>query len=214
MSIELFQRIATEHAQITGWCPAQKAFDLAAAVIALRPQIVVELGVWGGKSLIPMALACEAVGTGHVIAVDPWAAKESVVGYDAVNADWWGQQDHESVYRSFVGHVERLGLTNRIKIDRTTSDRASVPHPIDLLHVDGQHSEQAAKDVNRFAPNVRYGGIVCMDDIGWTVDGVPHVAVAVKRLLSLGFTELFQTKIDGVGHWGLFQKTHAATAKR
>lgn len=214
MSVELFQRIADEHAKITGWCPQQKAFDLVSAILTLRPKIVIEIGVWGGKSLIPMALACEAVGCGTVIAVDPWAAKESVAGYDAVNADWWGKQDHEAVYRSFIGHVERLKLSSRIHIERTASDLVSVPWPIDIAHIDGQHSEQAIKDVNRFAPAVRYGGIVCMDDLSWTVDGVPHVANAVSRLLSLGFTELFRTKIEGQGEWGFFQKTRAAKAKR
>lgn len=203
----LFNQITDEleSGGITGWCELAKAHDLAATVIASRPKVVVELGVWGGRSLLPMALACEHVRNGAVIAIDPWQAIESIAGYDKPNADWWGKQDHEAVYQGFLGHVKRLGLSDRIDVRRCTSDDAEIIEWIDLLHIDGQHSEQAVKDVIKFASHVPVGGTVCMDDLTWTVDGIAHVQTAVMALMALGFTELFRTNTDK-GSWGFFRR--------
>jgi predicted O-methyltransferase YrrM len=177
--------------RIPGWCSIDKALDLAAVVIALRPKIIVEIGVFGGKSLLPMAMACESIGAGVVIGIDPWSNAASSEGYTGENAQWWGKLNHEEIYHSFMGNIARLALKNRVAIERAKSDAAAVPATIDLLHVDGQHTEQAIRDVNRFAANVRVGGIVCMDDINWTNDGRAEVAKAVDALKALGFVELY-----------------------
>ncbi len=205
----LFNRIADELPAITGWCELQKALDLAAIVIALRPKIVVELGVWGGRSLIPMALACEHLGSGVVIGIDPWSAPASTEGYDEVNAKWWGSQDHERVYQAFIAHVKRLGLEDRVAVERTKSADAAVPATIDLIHIDAQHCALAIADVRRFAPAVRVGGIVVIDDLEWATAGVQHVKHAVMELLALGFVELHRTKTE-TGCWGFFQRVAPA----
>lgn len=207
---DLLARITQVHAATTGWCPLRKAHDLAMAVLVLRPKVVVELGVWGGKSLLPMALACQSIGSGKVYAVDPWSAAASIENYDKPNVDWWGKQDHEAVYSAFVNSVRELALDTVVEIARVKSKNFSPKADIDLLHVDGNHSEVALADVNRFAPVVRIGGLVCMDDVGWSTGGVPTVAKAVAKLLKLGFTELYRTKVEGEGEWAFFQRTHAA----
>lgn len=190
---------------IAGWCPVEKALDLAATVIALRPKIVVETGVFGGLSLLPMALACEAINHGVVIGIDPWSAEASTEGYSGENASWWGSLDHEKIYQSFMGHVGRLGLKNRVAVERAKSDDAAAPAVIDLLHLDSQHTEQAVREVNKFATRVRIGGIVCLDDLSWTNDGVAHVAKAIDALLALGFVELYRVN-QAAGEWGMFQR--------
>lgn len=207
---ETLSKVAVEWASITGWCPLEKAQDLAMAVMVLRPEVVVELGVWAGRSLIPMAITCRELGKGTVFAVDPWSPVASVVGYDAANAKWWGAADHEAIYRAFSQKVVALGLESVVTIHRQTSNEFQPPAKIDVLHVDGLHTEQALTDVKRFAPNVRFGGLVCIDDIGWTVDGIPHVAIAVEKLLKLGFDKISHTKIDGQGEWAFFQRVRAA----
>ena len=40
-------------------------------VLALRPAVVVEIGVWRGSSLLPMALALKELGRGQIVGVDP-----------------------------------------------------------------------------------------------------------------------------------------------
>lgn len=205
----LFNKILDElsgaNGAITGWCEEAKALDLAAMVLALHPKVVVELGVWGGRSFIPMALACKHVGTGVVIGIDPWSPEASAEGYDTVNADWWSKQPHEQVYRGFVDHLTRLDLLGCTAIRRVKSDDAEVPPVVDALHVDAQHCAHAIRDVKRFAPAVRIGGIVCMDDLEWTTNGIAHVKQAVAELLALGFVELHRTKTEK-GCWGFFQR--------
>lgn len=204
----LINRIVDEFTEdrIPGWCPLQKALDLAATVIALRPSIVVEIGVYGGKSLLPMALACEAVCHGVVIGIDPWSPVASSEGYTGENAAWWGKLDHEGIYQQFNTAVDRLGLKNRVAVERAKSDDAAAPARIDLLHIDGQHTEQAIRDVKKYASLVRMGGIVCLDDLGWQNSGVAHVGQAVNALIALGFKLLHSTRTDKGEEWGFYQR--------
>lgn len=196
--------------RIPGWCPLQKALDLVATVIALRPKVCLEIGVYGGKSLLPIALACESIDNGIVFGIDPWSPAASAEGYTGENATWWTRLDHEGIYRSFLANIDRLGLKNRVALERVKSDDAAIPSVIDLFHLDGQHTAQAIRDVNRFGPSVRIGGIVCLDDLGWVNDGQAHVSLAVEALLKLGFVELYRTKQDD-GYWGFFQRISLPT---
>ena len=181
-------RVTQKVLEITGWCSPEKANDLALAVLKTRASFVVEIGVWGGRSCIPMAMACAEQQHGVVWAIDPWSPAASVEGYDEVNAQWWGSQDHEAVYRGFLGIVKSNGLDQYIKVIRAKSDLVKPPEVVDLLHLDGQHSDQTTRDVMRYATKVRPGGYVFCDDIKWTGGGVER---GVEKLLSLGFVKLF-----------------------
>ncbi len=208
---DTLSKVAIEWASITdGWCPFEKAQQLAMAVMVLRPTTVLEVGVFAGKSLIPMAIACREVGHGTVIAVDPWSADASKEGYDAANAKWWGDCDHDLIFHKFRTIVAELRLEEIVKIERMKSNDYHPPKNLDIFHCDGQHSEQALTDVKRFAPHVRIGGLVVMDDMSWTMDGIPHVAIAVEQLLKLGFDKISHTKIEGQGEWAFFQRVRAA----
>ena len=203
----LFNAITDEYQEnrIIGWCPLEKALDLAATVVALRPKVVVETGVYGGRSLLPMALACEAVGCGTCIGIDPWSPQASGEGYDAENAAWWGKLDHEGVRASFYANMALLGVKDRIVVHRMKSDDAPVPEVIDLLHLDSQHTEQAVREVNRFAANVRVGGVVVFDDIEWQNSGDMPVKRAMKTLIPMGFVELYR-RVQPNGNWAAFQR--------
>lgn len=205
---DLLARIEEEYPRIEGWCPLAKAFDLAVSAVVLRAKLSVEIGVYGGASLIPVAMACGALGRGRVVAIDPWNAAESKKGYVAENEAWWGQVDHEKIYQGFVGHLRRLGLEDIVTVRRSPSDEVEPPQGIDLLSVDGQHTEQAIRDVGRYAPKVRIGGMVIMDDLGWQNSGVQHVALAVDKLTKLGFVELYRNKSGPPKEceWGAYQR--------
>lgn len=203
----LYQRITHEFSTdaLLGWCSLEKALELAATVVALRPKVSLEVGVFGGKSLLPVAMACDAVNCGIVIGIDPWSVAASEAGYTGENAVWWSTLDHEAILRGLVANIDRLGLGNRVVIQRTTSDEAQCPEVLDLLHIDGQHTVQAVKDVLKFAAVVRIGGVVCLDDLEWCNDGVAHVAQAVDALHQLGFVELYRSAGDNTT-WGFFQR--------
>lgn len=154
--------------QLEGWCTYNKASLLMDFVFMLEPKTVVEIGVFGGKSLIPMAAALRSVGKGKVYGIDPWSHLESMAGMDGENLEWWGQLDHEQILQGLIAKINQFGLEEQIVLLRSTSELApSIPN-IDILHIDGNHSEKAANlDVNKWVPLVRKGGIIIFDDVTW-----------------------------------------------
>lgn len=170
-----------------GWCTVEKAHGLASAILTLRPEIVLEVGVWAGRSLIPMAMAVHHVKQGRVIGIDPWSADAATVGQEGANLEWWKNVPYEIIYNQFVKDVQRFGVSQVVEVHRKKSDDVTPPEGIGLLHVDGNHGPQAIRDVERFAPKVRVGGLVFCDDIGWTGGGVSQ---ATQRLLDMGFVQI------------------------
>lgn len=182
------------------WCSTEKATTLAAIVLAIRPKIVVELGVWQGGSAIPMAIALRHVGDGQLIAVDAWAADVSVQGQVAENSKWWGEtmgaDGHERAFHTFMGRLEKHGITSeRCAVVRQRTDVALVPPSIDVFHHDANHGPQVVDDIDRWAPAVRVGGLLIIDDLDWPGDLYPtairHVRRACDRARELGFCELY-----------------------
>jgi predicted O-methyltransferase YrrM len=172
-----------------GWCTIDKARTLALLVTALKPAVTVEIGVYTGKSAIAMALAHKFVEQGHVLCIDPWSVEASVEGYDQANKEWWASVDHEEIYKEFINRIIQFGVTAQIEIVRNKSDYVEPPIRIDLFHCDGQHTDQAIRDVERFASRVVPGGITVMDDIEW---GNGEVKEAARKLIAMGFIELFR----------------------
>lgn len=195
---ELFAQIESAVNSCTGWCPIDKACTLASMVIALRPDVTVEIGVWGGRSLLPMALAHKHLGQGMVIGIDPWMASVSAELETGKDKDWWGSQNHEAVFQDFMRRVNELSVNNVVRIHRMKSDDFDPPNKIGLLHVDGCHMEQAVRDVMRYSPHVVRGGFCVMDDEGWHHG---WVGKAVQKLLQFGFVKRYP-----LGTGGCYQK--------
>lgn len=196
---ELMREIAERFSDGGDWCSLEKAQTLAAIVVGLRPRLVCEIGVWMGGSLVPMAMGLRALDhldraqgrepvARRVVGVDPWSAQESCAGQAEVDKSWWGTVDHEAAMLVFLARLERHGLREYCEVVRCSSDDAIVPPSIDLLHVDGNHAEQATRDVARFAPRVPAGGILVLDDLSWAGD---HVRRAQDLARELGFCTLY-----------------------
>ncbi len=175
------------------WCTREKACVLAAMVVSLRAKLVVEIGVWRGGSLLPMALAMQSLGRGRVVGIDPWSAKASIEGQNETNAKWWGGVSHEESYQFFNERITELGLGNIVTTLRSSSDDVDIGanglEQIDIWHCDGNHSIQAFHDVCKYAPLIRVGGIAIMDDVGWEGGGVD---AGVEKLISFGFSPLYK----------------------
>lgn len=204
--MNLYDNIAEVCTDPRGWCSLVKAQTLASLVIGTRPDIIVEIGVWSGKSLLPMALACKEVGHGMVIGIDPYEAAASAEGQSQANAEWWSNaQAHQEMHDFFMAEVNRLGLQNVVRLIRHRSGVVEPPANIGLLHSDGNHGRQAVSDVKRFSPAVRLGGFVVLDDLHW--DG-GAVSDAADWLIFNGFHELFRVVTPPPDHndWAVFQR--------
>lgn len=157
---------------LEGWCSHNKAALLIDLILMTDPQVVVEIGVWGGKSLIPMAYALRENGSGKIYGIDPWSSHESIQGMEGVNKEWWGSINHQKILDGLNQKIIQFGLKNQIELIRKTSVQAEPIYDIGLLHIDGNHSEECSYlDVMKWVPLVKRGGIIIFDDVNWGTTG-------------------------------------------
>lgn len=160
--------------QLHGWCSEYKASTLMDLVWLTRPTTIVEIGVFGGKSLVPMAFAVKASGVdkGMVYGIDPWSPMASAEGQDGSNAEYWMTLDHDAILKHLEEKISLFNLSNHMTLVRATSESAAPIENIDILHIDGNHSNDASYyDICKWGPLVRKGGMVIFDDITWsTID--------------------------------------------
>lgn len=171
-------------AQVEGWCSQEKGSILIDLVYKVKPAVVVEIGVWGGRSLVPMAFALKANHKGMIYGIDPWSNEASIesVMNDA-NKAYWGVVDHEAVFFRLVQKIGDFNLQNQVVLIPATSEEAEPILNIDILHIDGNHSEKTSYfDVTKWVPLVKKGGWIIFDDMTWYENGVFTTAKAVEWL--------------------------------
>lgn len=187
---ELLEQIKTLLPTIQGWCSFEKAKALVEHIIEMKANLVVELGVFGGSSCIPAAMALKHTGRGIIYGVDPWskdAALEDMIS-DA-NKEWWSKVDLEDILSSCQAKITEAGVEDHCYLIRAKAEDAVTEfndNYIDLLHIDGNHAEALAlRDARLYLPKVRAGGVIFFDDIYWTEDdsSVPTTRKAVMYLL-------------------------------
>ncbi len=193
-----------------GWCTQEKAMELAALVLQTKPVCIVELGVFGGRSLLPQVLALRENGSGMAFGIDTWNAEISIENFDGTNPDdarqiaWWGQVDMHEIYRGCARMIEALKLDDFVALIRGRSeliaDRFAL-ESIDVLHIDGDHQESSScRDVVLWLPRVRPGGWIWFDDTNW-----PQTQAAL-RLLE-GVATMAREVTVGESQFRLYQKT-------
>ena len=186
--------LAHFHRVTDGWCWEEKAVKLAEAVWTVRPNLTVEVGVFGGKSFIPMAAVVAHLESGAGTAlpsheahgIDPWAAAPAVKDNEGTaHEPFWGDQGMlDAVYNRASQAVDAL-QSGVVKLFRETSEQAFNRYSdgaIGILHLDGNHADpQSFADVQRWWPKLQNGGVFIMDDTSW-----PSQARAVAWLKERG----------------------------
>lgn len=163
-----------ELSQIDGWCSKEKARSMMDLIHQTHPQVCVEIGVFGGSSIYPTAKALSYRQSGVVYAIDPWSNEECTQGYELgdPNYEWWSKVDLEKIYSRFLAMLTKYNLNNYCTVMRMTSIDAChhfLDDSIDILHIDGNHSEDSAlQDAQLFLPKVKRGGFIWFDDANWT----------------------------------------------
>lgn len=172
MNAELKQKITLAVATLEGWCTQEKAEYIAELVLNNKPVRVVEIGVFGGKSVIPMALAAKQYG-GRVWAIDPWSKQAALEGSISIeDAQWWGSVVNlDFIYSGFVGAVNKFDLLSTIATLRMTDEQA-IHHfedeSIGVLHVDGNHTPEVSRRyITQWGAKIKPGGYLIMDDTDW-----------------------------------------------
>lgn len=163
---QVLQTLPTLH----GWCSPEKALHFIDLVLEVKPQVCVEIGVFGGSSLLPVASTLKFLKAGVVIAVDPWDKFEAIRYFDPMNEEahltWWSNINFDQIYSSFVNMLKRNGLEEYCITIRSTAENAvSKMDQIDILYIDGSPGEEAfTKDVLLYLPKVRSGGYIWVND--------------------------------------------------
>jgi predicted O-methyltransferase YrrM len=188
--------------EIPHWCSLHKAGWIFDKVIESKPELCVEIGVYGGGSFFAFAFALKGLGKGKLVGIDPWTCESALQG---IGDDVAMQIDFESIYSHFMKIRERENLTG---ITHVIRDRAENAHwffndnyktenvLIDILHIDGNHAtESVISDLKGYLPHMKQNGTIIIDDINW-----PTVIAAVKQFPQLKQVHDFIT-------WGVYELT-------
>ncbi len=164
------------------------AYDLVAE---LRPQVLVELGTDRGESYFAFCQSALENHTGtRCFAVDHWQGDTHAGSYD--DATFADVCAHNSK------HYASFSILLRCSFDAALEQFA--PASIDLLHIDGCHTEESARhDVESWLPKLRPGGILLMHDVAVRVRdfGVWKVWAELRER---GRSFAFETS-PGLGVW-------------
>ncbi len=185
-----------------GGASVEKLLDVAALIVGEGVGDILEIGVYRGRFLCPLAALLEQLGRGHAIGVDPLepaAATQPVRDLPAQQAvglnDWVADQDWDQIYAGLLASIDELGIAGRCTIHRTTSEQAApviADESVDLLHVDGNHGAGAVRrDCALYLPKLRRPGYVVLDDVSWP--GVAPIANEMGRTA----TRIFERHAGG-----------------
>jgi len=158
--------------KMPGWCTIEKAKKLYDIVTESNSQLTIELGVFGGRSLLPMAYAHKHKESGYVIGVDAWNKGAALEGVnDPLNDEWWSAIDYNGIYDECAKAINKNNLFDYCSIIRMKSEQFAILCPdnsVDIIHADSNHSEEiTTKEVELFLPKLKSGGIWIADDTGW-----------------------------------------------
>lgn len=171
---DLKKNVSDALPSLHGWCTKEKAFHFIDLILEVKPELCVEIGVFGGRSLFPVASALKFLNRGMVIGIDPWSKEEIIPYFDPVkdlaHINWWNKINMDQIYYGCLSMLSQHKLEDYTMILRTTSEMAAPAiGSIDILYMDGNHTEAASiQDVKLYLPKVRSGGYIWLNDSLWS----------------------------------------------
>jgi SAM-dependent methyltransferase len=164
---------------------------LSEAIATQRPGVVVEVGVWKGRSTLFMANRMRDLGLDAVvIAVDTWLGAVDHWRDDALFRELNFDHGYPRLYDTFAANVVRHGLQDYVvplPLDSVNA-RAVVSYfkvEADVVHIDAGHDYRSvATDLREWWGVLRPGGLFIGDD--YHDDGVrwPRVRRAIDDFLA------------------------------
>jgi predicted O-methyltransferase YrrM len=198
--------LPSNYPTIHGWCSIDKANILIDLVKQSDPNLIVEFGVFGGKSLLALALAVKHKQIPcKVIGIDSWTAEASLEGTnDKPNDDWWSKIDYNDIY----GYAKNLMVTNGVSSfvelwkDKSRNVSSKFENDsIDILHQDSNHSEEiTCEEVELYWNKIKKGGIWIFDDTNWAT-----TQKAQSLLVSKGYSVIYESsQTDSASCWKVY----------
>ena len=159
--------------QLQGWCSREKANTIMDVIYENRCKKCIEVGVFGGRSLLPIMRALQYNGAGKVFGVDAWdtnVAIEGLSGSDP-NCLWWQKVNLNDLYFQTIKMLQKNRAKRLCVLVKKSSQEAStmfLDETVDFIHLDGNHTEELAfQDVVEYFPKVKDGGYILLSDPTW-----------------------------------------------
>lgn len=186
---------------LPGWCTPKKAQRLFDLVIDSNSQITCELGVFGGRSFIPLALAHKQKGTGFALGIDAWKKEVSVEGTNSPeNDEYWSKINYTEIYRKCIYNIqlnEADGFCSLVRMRSQDAGFLIADNIIDILHQDSSHNvETITAELNLWVPKLKTGGYWIADDLLWE-----EAKKGYAKLPKFGLK-----MIEDHHEWGIFRK--------
>ena len=159
----------------SGWCWREKAELIYTLTSSPNVRAGVEIGVFGGRSLLPMCLGL-AKNQGIAYGYDPYE-KHRVY---QVDQSYWDKLDYDGLMHEAMGLLSKYGISTDV-LQRKRSLDASLNHPggIQFLHIDGSHYMwDTVLDLALWTRKLDVGGWLLLDDTNY--DAVVDSAVLLK----------------------------------
>lgn len=183
-----------------GWTTPERGIEMAELIAEVKPEVVVEIGTFGGRSIVCQALALRENGKGKIYGIDPWKKDFVAEGSnDPINDNWWKSLDLDDIHKKAMACIWKHSLDEWAIIIRSPSQFVHQLFPrIDVLYIDGCHSELAScRDVELYVPRVVKGGYVWFDDTDWAT---------TKAAQNLIEKSCEQIRMSPDGHYKLYRK--------
>jgi hypothetical protein len=167
------QKTILEQSNIPGWCTEEKALFLMDFIKNNKCKYCVEIGVFSGKSLFPIAKTLKYKKSGIVFGIDAWDTASALNGMHFGSAEylWWSQIDFSHFNQVATELIAKNKLNSYCKLVKNTSQQALAlfeDNSIDFLHIDGNHTEQSVfEDVKAYFPKVKDDGYILLNDPNW-----------------------------------------------
>ncbi|MBW9158440.1 glycosyltransferase [Clostridium tagluense] len=160
-----------------GGSPFYKTFLMAYLIKYQDMKTFVEIGVYKGKCLLPLAYIIKQ-NKGVAIGIDPYdnmCAREYDVEEEkrvAIN-EFIDKLNFNMIYKDVLAKKEAMGLSSNCEIINKTSESAwdylmSKRTVINMLHIDGNHdTKYVVMDAEKYIPMVSDFGVVVFNVINW-----------------------------------------------
>ncbi|MAE81234.1 MAG: hypothetical protein CMB80_00755 [Flammeovirgaceae bacterium] len=202
------------YSSIQGWCVEEKAEYFYNHVIENKPEFALEIGLFGGKSFLPLADAMKKNAKGLCIGVEPWNSAAALEGDNGADSDlWWSEitpRVWDDVKYRLDKEIKDRGLESHTELYQETSQTfiktfADSDRTLDFLHIDGNHcTAKAMFDVQTYVPFLNTGGFLVLDDMDWA-QLVPVVRYIEHEMTELQWIETITRNQVGSTSCGIYK---------
>jgi hypothetical protein len=183
---------------LPGWASPEKREYVRQWIFDNKPQMAVEVGVFGGRLLCEIGLAMKEVAgpdgfPGRTYGIDAWSNEAALECMeDEANRKWWQDVDMHIIKAHAESGVRRLNIFVDLICGRSEDHEIySKFRRIDLMHWDANHALlPTMTNVCLYYPRCSPGALLLLDDCGWCEKGTLTVQPAIDMLLKLGCEDL------------------------